>query len=158
MIKQASEKDIPIIEEILADASNRVLNKKLPSWDKQNIQWKALSIEFSADDFFILYENNSPIACMAIVDYDPLYWSEIKKGQSLFIHKLAVKSDFTGQGFSVSLIDFAKEKAKKLNVPLRLDCNNKCPKLKNFYESQGFRFVGKKTLFDNYTGAFYIYY
>lgn len=157
MIKQATQKDIPIIEEILTDASNRVKNKNLPSWEEKDIKWKALSLDFSADDFYILYENDNPIACMAIIDHDPLYCPDIKKGESLFIHKLAVKSNFTGQGFAISLLNFAKDKAKNLNIPLRLDCNNKSPKLKSFYESQGFRFINEKTLFHNYNGAFYIY-
>jgi GNAT superfamily N-acetyltransferase len=54
---------------------------------------------------------------MALVDYDPLLWPDIQKGESLFIHKLAVKRRAAGNGVSNFLIRFAKEECKRRNIP-----------------------------------------
>ena len=35
-------------------------------------------------------ETEIPTGCMALIDYDPFFWTDVNKGESLFIHKLAV--------------------------------------------------------------------
>jgi GNAT superfamily N-acetyltransferase len=157
MVKQASEKDIPVIESILLDAVHWMDENGLHQWEERNVRWDSLSKHYAADDFYIAYDNGTPAACMALVDYDPVFWPDIPKGESLFIHKLAVLRKYAGQGYSIELIDFAKEKARQSGIcAIRLDCHKNRLKVRAVYERHGFVCVGEKTLFGKYETAFYV--
>ncbi len=149
MIKIAKLNDIPYIEDILKDAVNWMDTKNILNlWNEHNIRWDVLSKNYKIEDFYIDYINNIPVGCMAVTDIDVTYWSDVKQGTSLYIHKLAVKQDARGRGISKELIDFAKEKAYSKNInEIRLDCNANRIKLRALYEEQGFQIV-KKILTD----------
>jgi GNAT superfamily N-acetyltransferase len=54
---------------------------------------------------------------------DPLFWPEIERGSSVFVHKLAVRRRWAKQGVSTALLAFARERALRLGRRyLRLDC------------------------------------
>lgn len=158
MIKQAVTQDIPIIESILLNAVKWMDENGLHQWEKENIQWQKLSKYYNVDDFYIAYYESIPVACMALIDYDPAFWSDIPRGESLYIHKIAVKREYARKGFSKELIDFAKTKAKCLDInAIRLDCHKTRYKVRAIYEKQGFVCVEEKTLFGRYETALYIY-
>lgn len=159
LIKQADEHDIPIIEEILLDAVNWMSESGLQNqWNESNVKWANLSKSFNIRNFYIAYQNGIPTACMALTDYDPTYWPDIPKGQSLYLHKLAVKRAFAGKGGSIELINFAKNVAQNNCInTIRLNCNQHRNRLRAIYEKEGFICVGEKSFFDNYDTALYSY-
>ncbi|NLW03115.1 MAG: GNAT family N-acetyltransferase [Clostridiaceae bacterium] len=159
MIKQASGNETHIIEEILLDAVNWMDSSGLHMWKAGQVKWPGLSRFYKAEDFYIAYHDGVPAACMAMVDHDPVFWPDIPKGESLYLHKLAVKRAFAGKGFSKQLIDFAKETARKRGIKtVRLDCHRNRPRLRAVYEREGFVCVSEKTLFGKYETAFYVCY
>lgn len=145
MIRQASNNDIPFIEDILLDAVTFLRKAGLENqWNEINIKWDSLSKDYKIDDFYIDYEDNIPVACMALTDYDKKYWPEIAKGKSIYLHKLAVKREFAGRGYSKDLINFAKDLSHEKGInSIRLDCNFYREKLRSVYENEGFVFVRK---------------
>ena len=159
MIKQANEQDKSIIEDILLDAVSFLNKSCIPNqWNETNIKWDNLAKDYEIDDFYIAYYNEIPAGCMALTDYDEKYWPEIKKGQSFYLHKLAIKRKFAGKGFSKELIDFAKELTREKGVhSLRLDVNYYRDKLRAIYEKEGFRFVRAKIVGQNKKMALYEY-
>lgn len=159
MIRQANINDIHIIEDILLDAVIYLKKAGLENqWNETNIKWEYLSKDYKIESFYIAYENNKPAGCMALTDSDTKYWPEIEKGQSLYLHKLAVKREAAGKGYSKKLITFAKDLALSRGVDvIRLDCNYHRTKLREFYENEGFIFVSKKYIKKNYDMALYVY-
>ncbi|WP_010249836.1 GNAT family N-acetyltransferase [Acetivibrio cellulolyticus] len=158
MVKQADECDIPIIEEILLDAVNWMSNNGLQNqWNESNVKWSSLSKSYRINNFYIAYQNGLPSACMALTDYDPTYWPNIPKGESLYLHKFAVKRTFAGKGLSKELIDFAKKLACSYCITaIRLNCNQHRNKLRAVYEKEGFICVEEKTFFERHDTALYI--
>ena len=153
MVKQATEKDIPVIENILLDAVQWMDHQ----WEAENVKWNHLSKYYTIGDFYIAYDENVPAACMALIDYDPNFWPDVPRGNSLYLHKVAVIRKYAGKGFSKELVDFAKTRAVALGISsLRLDCHKNRNKVRNVYEKQGFVCVEEKTLFGRYETAFYI--
>ena len=145
-IKQAQEDDIPILESILLDTVNWLNEMDQPLWGVDDITWAVLSKKHQIGDFYISYLNGEPSGCMALIDYDPFFWPDIVKGDSLFIHKLAVKKFARKTGVADALIDFFKAQGMARGVKaLRLDTHALRPKLRAFYESHGFVFVTVKT-------------
>jgi GNAT superfamily N-acetyltransferase len=157
-VKQASETDIPVIEGILLDAVHWMDANGLHQWEERNVRWDSLSKHYAVDDFLIAYDNGTPAACMALTDYDPFFWPDIPKGESLYIHKFAVLRKYAGQGCSTELIECAKEKARQSGInAIRLDCHKNRAKVRAVYEKHGFVCAGEKTLFGKYETAFYVW-
>lgn len=157
MIKQANENDIPTVEKILLDAVDWMKKNKLQNqWNENSIKWISLSKEYKITDFYINYQNEVPVACVAINDLDQKYWPEIPQGISLYIHKLTVMREFAGKAISKELIEYAKNLSIRRGInSLRLECNMQRDKLRELYENEGFIYVGKKKLENNYEMALY---
>lgn len=153
----AAEKDIPVIEDILGDAAEWLIGIGKPLWSKEHVRWAGLSKSFAASDFQIALLDGRPAACMAVVDDDPFFWPDIPKGQSLFVHRLAVKRFAAGKGLSNALLNHAKEMCKQRGISeLRLDCIATIEKLRALYERNGFTCIGEKQLFGKFPTAFYL--
>ena len=157
-IVAASEKDIPLIEDILLDTTNPThwtepVDKLL--WREDQVTWERLSKEYAASDFLIAFLDGAPAACMAVTDCDPTVWPEIAKGQSLFIHKLGVKRFAAGKGLADALIVRAQSMCAERGIPaLRLDCDLPLAKLRAVYERNGFICVTEACL-NGYDAALY---
>jgi len=156
-IKTASTEDIPVIEDILSDAARWLFSIKKPLWREDDVRWERLQKNFLISDFRIAYCGDDAAGCMAVVDHDPFLWPDIKKGESLFVHKLAVKRFAAGKGISGALLDHAKKMCVERSISaLRLDCHALMPKLRAVYERNGFELVEEKIILEIYHTAFYV--
>lgn len=152
MIKKADECEIHIIEEILLDAVNWMSENGLQNkWNESNVKWTNLSKSYNINNFYIAYQDGIPAACMALTDYDPTYWPDIPKGESLYLHKVAVKRSFAGKGVSKELIDYAKNIVISNHInAIRLNCNQHRNKLRAVYEKEGFHLVEEMKFFETF--------
>jgi GNAT superfamily N-acetyltransferase len=173
-IKQAQEADIPAIEGILLNTVNWLNEMGQPLWSADEVTWDKLSGNpptgdhyisgnYKASDFYIAYLDgtpagcDTPVGCMALIDYDPLFWPDVKKGESLFIHKLAVTKAARKSGVSDALVDFFKEQGINRGAKtLRLDTDASRKKTRAFYERHGFALVNTRML-GPFDVAFYAY-
>lgn len=156
-IRQARTTDIPVLEAIFADVVNWMDDNGLHQWEHENVKWHNLSRRYAPSDFYIAYIDDVPGACMALIDHDPNFWPDIPRGESLYLHKVAVKREFSGKGISKALIDFAKQKAMEFGIQtVRLDCHRHRHKVRELYEKQGFACVEERTLYGKYDTAFYV--
>ena len=158
MIRRATADDILLIEDILYEAvvwmnANHISNL----WNEHNTKWKVLSKDYKIEDFYIAFMDGKPVGCVAITDVDTKYWSDMKKGTSFYIHKLAVKREAGGKGISKELIDYVKQKAYSQNMnTIRLDCNANREKLRAIYENQGFQWVKNISTDQGYELSLYV--
>ena len=156
-IRQAAENDIPILESILLDTVNWVSEIGEPLWNKEDVLWEKLSMNYQINDFYITYVDDVPSGCMALIDYDPFFWPDVKKGESLFIHKLAVIKAARKSGVSGAMIDFFIEQGVKRGAKtIRLDTDALRPKTRAFYERHGFVFIETKIM-GKFHVAFYVH-
>ena len=156
-IKQLRAGETAIVETILTEAVKWLDDEGIHQWEYEDVTWDAISELFSADDFFITYADGKPAACMALIDYDPVFWEDVEKGESLYIHKLAVRREFAGMGIAKLCIDFAKSRARSVGASsVRLDCYKNRTKVRALYEREGFKFVREQVLFGHYDASFYV--
>jgi len=162
-VRQAKTEDIPIIESILFDTVSWLNAMAQPLWKAEDVVWAALSKAHIIDDFYLAFIGGIPAGCMAVLDIDPFFWPDVAKGDSLFIHKLAVTKNARKTGAADALIGYAKELGRQREVSsIRLDCHGLRTKLRAFYEKHGFVCVEDKVCKDTYNvpeyyAAFYIY-
>ena len=158
VIKQATQSDIPVLESILLDTVNWLNEMEQPLWGADEVKWDALSKNYQIGNFYIAYADDEPSGCMALVDYDPFFWPDVQKGESLFIHKLAVTKAARKTGAADALMNFFKNQGMVRGVKaLRLDTHALRPKLRAFYERHSFEFIEIKVFKGDRHTAFYKY-
>jgi len=156
-IRQARRRDIPVVESILLDTVTWLNEIGQPLWDADDVSWAALSKNYRIGDFYIAYSDGEPCGCMALVDFDPFFWPDVKRGEALFVHKLAVTKSARKTGAADALMDFFKAQgALRKAKTLRLDTDALRPKTRAFYERHGFALAGEKVV-EKFHVAFYIY-
>ena len=112
IIKQATESDIPVPEEVLLNTVNWLNEMEQPLWNANEVTWDELSKNYRISDFYIAYADGKPSGCLALVDHDPFFWPDVKKGESLFIHKLAVTEAARKAGVADALIEFLRSRER----------------------------------------------
>jgi GNAT superfamily N-acetyltransferase len=71
---------------------------------------------------------------------DRLFWPDLEEAESAFVHRLAIRRAFAGQGISTALLEWAVHRAHALGKRfLRLDCDAERSRLRALYERFGFR-------------------
>ncbi len=133
--------------EILMDVVRRLNERGEPLWTEEQVSVEGLKSSYRIDESFIAHQKNKPIGCMFLLESDPHFWPEIDDHSSLFLHKLAVLRELQGEGVGNQMLEWASEYAKRQGKSwLRLDCEGSRPKLRQIYETFGFRLVDRKPL------------
>lgn len=145
MIKNANLTDLKEIIALYQDATEyqKSVAKK---------HWKGFEREMIIEDIMdkkqwkITVDGN--LACIFCTTFsDPLIWLEKNDDPAVYLHRIATKPDFRGQGFMKQIIswtiDFALKNNKKF---IRMDTGSGNDKLNNYYISCGFEFLGTTAL------------
>jgi GNAT superfamily N-acetyltransferase len=86
---------------------------------------------------------------------DTLFWPDVPRGQSAFVHRLAVRRQFAGGVVSTVLLDWAVGRARTLGKTyLRLDCEASRLRLRAVYERFGFRHHSDRQVGANFVARY----
>jgi GNAT superfamily N-acetyltransferase len=90
---------------------------------------------------------DSAVACIFSVCYeDPLIWREMEKGDALYLHRIVLNRDFSGEKLFAKVLEWALEHAKNWGIKyVRMDTWADNARIIDYYKSYGFRFI------ENYT-------
>lgn len=156
MIRVATNRDIEKLEELY---KKRVLFNDahdIHQWNLSDVTWEALSKTYAIEDFYVMEIADELVAAVCFVDYDPIYWPEVKKGEAYFLHKICVDPHHAKKGYSGELIEFFKQKGKELGYhDVRLDVRAHKEKLRRMYERHGFILERMDAIFEDYETALY---
>jgi GNAT superfamily N-acetyltransferase len=143
-IVQANPNQVAEVSEILREAAVWLENKGLKMWEANELAPEDIENQVKNGMFWLAKIDNEIAGCVRFQTEDNEYWDDIPHTDSAFVHRVAVRRKFAGQGVAIAMLDWAKSQAKLLNKRyLRLDCDQR-EKLINFYESQGFKFHSEK--------------
>lgn len=129
-------------------------------WLPENMNREFLLKHTEPDEYFVAVVGDKPAASVILQDsernqsWKPIDGDDPKK--ALYVHWLCVAREFSGQGLSKVMIDFAAKEAKKRGfMLLRLDTDASKKKLRKLYEDLGFQLMGTDQEDEEYTTAFY---
>lgn len=118
------------------------------------IQWP---LDWLADERDAIYQSvlDGNYYCSKI-DQDIAAVVELKTGpevlwdndlsDALYLHKLAICRQYSGCNMGLEILDQVKMRAMEQNITsIRLDCVAHNTKLRNYYESYGFKLINKKS-------------
>lgn len=157
-IRQAIFADIPRIEAIYQARVRYNDAHDIHQWNLEDVTWNELSKLYQITDLYVCEVEGILVGCCCIVDEDALYWPEIEKGVSLYLHKICIDPLYGGLGYADALIDFFIKQGTIRNLcDVRLDVRAHKQKLRAMYERHGFTCLLEKHILPSFQTALYVY-
>ncbi|TDQ42866.1 GNAT family N-acetyltransferase [Aureibacillus halotolerans] len=157
-VERVTHTNLEIFCSILLEAVQWLNDEDKAMWTIEDVSKGHILKQYALEEMYIGFVQGTPAATIVLQEIDRFFWPNESKGDSLFLHKLCVRRQFSGQGLASCMIDFAKNEARKQNKAfLRLDCAADRPALCAFYEANGFKKVREQRVFDRFDTAFYEY-
>ena len=144
-IVQASVQDADDVRAILQEAADWLVAQGLPLWKDDDLRPETIRDEVAQGAFWLAKADGEAAGCVRFQLEDRLFWPDVPPGEAAYIHRLAVRRSFAGGGVSGALIEWAKHRTRyEGRSYLRLDCEADRPRLRDLYESKGFRVHSEK--------------
>jgi GNAT superfamily N-acetyltransferase len=138
-IARASPEEAQIACDILTEAALWLESIGKALWPLDTVALDPVLRRAHAGELHLAWLDGQAIGSMYLQWDDPHVWPDARAGESLFIHKLAVRRPFAGAGVSQALLAYAEITTRAAARPfLRLDCAPRAP-LCRLYESAGFQ-------------------
>jgi len=141
LIREASPVDADAIIETLIEAAKWV--EELDGtimWVEGEFEEARVRAEVRAGMFVVAEVDGRMAGTIRFQLEDRLFWPDLDGRDSAFVHRLAVRRAFAGQGVSKALLESTVDRARALGKRyLRLDCDAERSRLRAFYEGFGFR-------------------
>lgn len=157
-IRQAREADKPAIEAMYGRRVRYNDARGIHQWNPDEVSWEAFSKLYTIADYYVGTVNEKVVCGLFIVDEDALYWPDMEKGTSLYLHKICVDPAYSGNGYADAMIQCFIEKGHREGYPdVRLDVREHKDKLRRMYERNGFQLYKTGRFHRDFTTALYIY-
>ncbi len=140
---QATQSDLEEARSILQEANEWTGREGACIWRDSEIGVEKIQHLIELGSLHLVMLDNNIVGTISYEVEDPIYYPEITDGSTAFVHRLAVRRVFGGQGVGKAMIAWAREKAiGQGKTYLRLDCIAERQSLCDFYESLGFTKTG----------------
>lgn len=136
--------NVDIFSKVLVEASRWLASIGQLMWSADDLTVQKLLEKYSLEEMRLCYDNGNVVGVYVIQFRDLLFWPEINDNKSFYLHKLAVCNEYRGSGYGAKLIQSAETICLEHNIDwLRLNCGTFRPRLRNFYESVGFKMLDR---------------
>jgi len=154
-IRRATAADLDALASVIREAADWLIASGMPMWTGPAFEPPAIAI--GLHHFFLAFRGSDLAGVVRLDTEDLVFWPDIAQGESLFVHRLAVRRAYSGKKISTQLLEFARVEALQRGLDyLRLDCAADRPKLRKVYEDFGFCHRGDLTV-GSFTVARYEY-
>jgi GNAT superfamily N-acetyltransferase len=151
-VRQAGAADVAMVQHMLEEAARWVDALGVVMWEEGELVPARVDAEVAAGEFFIADMDGEVAGALKFQLEDRLFWPDLERDDSAFIHRLVVRRRHKGLGVSTALMQWSASRARQLGKQhLRLDCDANRPKLRALYEGFGFRFHSFRQV-----GAYYV--
>ena len=138
-VVEATDSDTDSLLRLRDDAARWLLDRGIDQWQPGEIPYSW----GRGDEYFVfvLWSGENRAGSVTILWDDPVIWGAqpIRAG---YVHNLIVARPFGGQGLGVVLLQWAEQYITESGRSLaRLDCGAQNRKLRDLYESVGYRWV-----------------
>jgi GNAT superfamily N-acetyltransferase len=141
IIRRAEIQDLPVVSEILQEAAAWLRDIRQPLWRDDEARAEAILPDVESGLFHLAVVDGTAGGTIKFQLEDPELWPDVPHGMSAFLHRLAVRRQFSGGALSRDMLDWAVRRAQQCDREfLRLDCDAARPKLRAVYERFGFTY------------------
>jgi GNAT superfamily N-acetyltransferase len=145
-IRRAQPQETTSVAAVLTSAAEALVARGQKLWDASDTCEAAVADDVRAGRYYIAHDDAGAVGVFRFELEDVVYWPEIERGSSAFIHRLAVHPRAQGGELAQALLAHAVLLARAQGRRwLRLDCTSGRPKLRQVYERFGFRLHSHKS-------------
>ncbi len=142
-ILRAEVGELDTVLEILNDAANWLLSKGIDQWRPESFSRSSTAEKIRLGEVYLAKQNHQSIGTITLQWSDRFFWVDDDTDAG-YVHKLAIKSNYTGKGFGRQLLEWAEQTTKAAGKRyLRLDCMFENPRIRQYYEDAGFTYRGE---------------
>lgn len=136
----ARPSDATAIAAVLREAAQWLVDQQMPLWAVSDFGETSVQRDVEGGLYVVArMDGDAVVGVVRFQQQDPDFWPDAEPGTSAFLHKLAVRRAWAGQGVSAALLAFARDHARSLGLrTLRLDCVADRQPLRRLYEGFGF--------------------
>lgn len=139
-IRQAFPGETGIVSDVLQEAARWLVESGTPMWKDGELAPDRIAADVEAGLFFIAWAGDDAAGVFKMQPEDPLFWPDLPQGDALYLHRIAVRREFAGQGVMSAMVAFARDATGRAGRRyLRLDCEAARPRLRAAYERLGFQ-------------------
>jgi GNAT superfamily N-acetyltransferase len=139
-VRRASPADVPLVEEVLREAASWLEKRGVPLWLPSELGRSDIEAHVTDGLYFLAEVNGECAGTFRFQLTDPEFWPDVPPHESVFVHRLAVRRQYSGGQVSSAMLTWAAERGRQLGRSyLRLDCEARRPRLRAVYEAFGFR-------------------
>lgn len=137
-IRPATAADVDAVAGILREAAAWLDGTGKSMWQADELQDDLVAREIGS--YFLAEVEGEDAGTLKFQLDDPLFWPDIPRGESAFVHRLALRRKYAGSGLSSEMLQWAVQQARALHKRfLRLDCAADRSRLRAIYENFGFK-------------------
>jgi GNAT superfamily N-acetyltransferase len=142
-VRRATLEDVPLVAEMLDEATAYVRTKGRDQWPVPYPQ-DELSGFAGRGELFVVDVDGEAAGTFALLEDDRKFWGE-RPPDALYLHKLAVRRAFAGRKLGERIVEWVVDetRARGRNF-VRLDCQRDLPGIREYYERLGFELRGTK--------------
>lgn len=149
-IRKSKDTQWPHVLFILNEVALDLQNKGIYQW---SYPWEEETVKNEIDDCFVLLLGEKIVGTFFITTVDRLNELPII-AESMYLSKIAVLPEYQGRNLGANIITYACSYAKRREKALYLDCWAGNEKLKAFYSTNGFTYLGDYPEEDYYVSVF----
>lgn len=146
LVKSVQEHEWMVASQILNEVVSWLEAQGTPLWENKQVSVEGLKNNYQLNELYFFKVSSEILGLVFMQDTDPFFWPEIDSEDTLFVHKLCLRSTIKGRGVGANALNLIKSHAKALGKTwIRLDCDDRQP-LHKFYSSNGFKLVDFKKM------------
>lgn len=135
--------DIGNVRALIVALSRWLRSKGISQWS-ESFPLEILKSEVEKGELYVLHENSDLIASVALTMTADEFWDD-DDGTSLYLHRLAIARDRSGENLGAAIMKWAEQKASSAQFrSLRLICDATNPFLPGYYASLGYESRGQR--------------
>ena len=144
-IVNSTIKDIDQIFKIYDDATSYQKDVGKKSW--KGFDKELIEKEISEKRHFVIIDDGE-VACTFLIAFsNPTIWNDKGEDNSIYLHRIATKTNFRGRSYVKKIVDWSVEYAKELNKSfVRLDTHSGNERINDYYKKCGFTYKGISTI------------
>lgn len=144
-VEHATLADLPAVRAVYADAREIQRGQRAILWDDFPTQLTVAEIETGR--LFRIMDGDILAGVFSVAYEDDAIWGELERGEHIYLHRIARATKHPGRGIMGAVLEWAWAECRRLErAGLRIDTWASNQALIDFYERQGFRFVGVRRI------------
>ncbi len=146
-IRRATRDDAPAMSAIFIENVRWLKACNMQLWSEEMFTIPKVEQDIDLYEYYVADRDGGVIATFRLQFADPDNWPDVSPNESIFLHRLAVRRAFAGDGIAQEMLLHAKQRTQGSHRRfLRLDCAAERPKLRAIYENAGFVWRDDRTV------------